>query len=130
MKFQLPSFKPALSLLILALAGLCPCIVGGPVRADANGKITFFSDRDGNHASPLVRTEWLPQELHSRAARSHAALGTRTSHLQLGGRELRVTNIVGYGKRMDTGAQITAPGSRWPVRITRSDDGDGTVPRE
>ena len=91
---------------------------------------TLFSDRDGNHASPLVRTEWLPQELHSRAARSHAALGTRTSHLQLGGRELRVTNIVGYGKRTDTGAQITAPGSRWPIRMTTSDDGDGTVPRE
>ena len=91
---------------------------------------TLFRNRDGNHASPLVNTEWLPAAFHTRAGRSHAALGARSSTLQLGGRELRVTNIVGYGKKTDTGAQINAPGSKWPVAITTSDDGDGTIPRE
>ena len=91
---------------------------------------TLFRDRNGNHASPLVSTEWLPANFHTRAAASHAALGVRTSTLQLGGRELRVTNIVGYGKKTDTGAQITEPCSKWPVTLATSDDGDGTIPRE
>jgi hypothetical protein len=98
----------------------------GPQAGDEAVPPLFLNAR-GQVVSPRVDRRWLRPEFHSRAERSEAAIGTRTSALRLGGRVLPITNIVGYGRKTDTEARLRPGGET--VHLTATKAGDGTIPQ-
>jgi len=107
---------------------------------DAEGNpLNLVVDGAGKQTSPLVKEGWFPQELKSamklRAGQTDSMLGARGPELQLGGRKLPVTNVVGWGAETTVQATISGSGanqkiSRWE-HITEPgalDGGDATAP--
>jgi len=90
----------------------------------------------------LTDTDWihsLPPGLQAparqRAAEAHAHLGQRQPSFELGGRRLRVVNVVGWGSTTPVEAELTGTGgsarmvARRDTQEATLDGGDGTVPR-
>ncbi len=89
----------------------------------------LFLDEEGEQVDPrTVPTRWLKPAFRPYAGRSIPAVSARTARLELGGRDLPVTNLAGWGAETDTQARVL-PGRGNPrIDIQRSDLGDGTVP--
>lgn len=106
--------------------------------------LTFrrLANGDRQQVSALTDTDWIhgiPAELQSparmRAAAAHAHLGQRQPSIELGGRRLRVVNVVGWGTATPVEAELSGTGSSARMIVRRDtqeetlDGGDGTVPR-
>jgi hypothetical protein len=104
--------------------------------AKANDDLGLTLDSDGAPVDILARRDWfddgLSQTMALRADHSQALHAGCTPEMQLGGRTLPVTNVVGFGaatllrSRIDAAGVITFDEGKDDQAL---DDGDGTVPR-
>jgi hypothetical protein len=97
---------------------------------DGEGDLNLFTD-GGGQASPVVSTGWIApgaegDPLRLRAASSTRRLGRRSRNLGLGGRQLEVVNLVGWGASTLTSGRLDGAGH---VEFQSSEEGDGTIPR-
>jgi hypothetical protein len=97
---------------------------------DGEGDLDLFTVA-GHQASTLVDTGWIPpgiegDPLRLRAASANRRLGTRQRTLDLGGRNLEVLNLVGWGTSTLTNADLQSAGN---VILNETTEGDGTIPR-
>lgn len=107
------------------------------LRDAAGNALDLVLDADGRAAGPLVDRSWfspaLRDVMEARAERADQRFGRRTSSLRLGGRQLPVTNVVGWGGGTLGRARIGSGQPFEPLRPTFDDstfdDGDETVPR-
>lgn len=104
--------------------------------APANDELGLTLDSGGAPVDVLGRRDWfaahLARTMGTRADRAQALHAGRTPTIEVGGRQLAVTNVVGFGADTLLRAYIDPSGS---VRFERGkddqglNDGDGTVPR-
>lgn len=100
---------------------------------DGEGDLDLFTAA-GKQSSPLVATGWMNDvaaganlaAMQARAASARTRLGNRQRTLSVGGREIEVVMVVGFGGSTATGSAMDAQGK---VSFAFSDDGDGTIPR-
>ena len=107
---------------------------------DANGReLKLVIDGRGRQVGPQTKTDWFPPDLagkmRPRAEKAHEKLGRRSASLELGGRPLNVTNIIGWGAKTWVQAAIVGSGNQQRITDWREvddspdlDGGDGTVP--
>lgn len=114
-----------------------------PAKTDmldaAGNPLNLIIDGNGHQTSPLVKRGWFRSDLVAdmtpRARAADRELGDREASLELGGRRLPITNIVGWGAETPVQAKISGSGSSQRIsdwkKVTDGgalDGGDGTVP--
>jgi len=103
-----------------------------PPPAASAPSLPALVTRNGQHTSPLADRAWHPPAGALRDAmvlRSDETLtnwGSRSPVIDDGGRQIPITNVVGWGFDTTTSAELSAGGG---VDFRESDDGDNTVPR-